>query len=508
MIGSISILTLSLFALIFAVFSYKVLSFRGKFYFLLSGIAVAVWTTSAFLEMTSENLAWKTFWTGVTWAGAAGLSSSFMLFVHKFLFGSRLPRSVGVTFIVASTVLPTLIVVTNHFHGLVFGAETKLVFEGTQAFAQYDRQPLWYLLSMAIHAYALIAIFLLFYGSFRAPAQFRPQVVGMLIASIIPLAANISYIIFDFRIFSFNPAPFSFFLTYFIFFIIIFIGRVFDIRAIGSDIIFHQSKNPIVFLDEDFKILSSNPAFQNLVDKFENISSEKLIADFRKQGPGEASNFQVNLGDLALLINHSYIYAPVNFGGKRVPVGHIYLMSDMSFQKRTENAFRELAEKDYLTQVSSRRFFMEKLNNDVQFHDLGLFIVDVDHFKNINDTYGHDFGDHVLRRIAKQLVEISDGWQMIGRFGGDEFILYRQLSALEGLEQTSNEICMALRDIKFDDVQPRALVTGSVGAAWLERNGDISSSMKNADIALYRAKEAGRNTFCVYSSQTHYRQSS
>lgn len=168
------------------------------------------------------------------------------------------------------------------------------------------------------------------------------------------------------------------------------------------------------------------------------------------------------------------------------------------FASRTEMQRRQLADlaaHDSLTGAGNRRALRKRLDEAFrEFHDKGramaLALLDLDHFKQVNDSYGHDEGDRVLVelvRICKRTVRQSD---RIYRIGGEEFIVLFPDTRQAGLEIALEKLHAAVRSELNGPDEP---VTVSIGAAVLEAGEDIRSWLGRADAALYRAKHRGRD---------------
>jgi len=189
--------------------------------------------------------------------------------------------------------------------------------------------------------------------------------------------------------------------------------------------------------------------------------------------------------------------------GDLLRVGDVVLkfVAGGSPESRYHQALYEFANLDCLTQLYNRRAFRETLDLAVERlaeepEPLSVVIFDVDHFKQINDGFGHDAGDEVLRRLAATAQGMLGPRALAGRLGGDEFCVF-----LPGLEaEAALAWCDALREAVAqvpNDGKNGPGVTISVGvAAWTEDAGDAHELMRRADMALLRAKAAGRNRVC------------
>ena len=124
---------------------------------------------------------------------------------------------------------------------------------------------------------------------------------------------------------------------------------------------------------------------------------------------------------------------------------------------------------------------------------LSCLMVDLDNFKTINDTFGHIAGDAALKRVAAILSEIVRRSDMVSRYGGDEFLVLLPETDLEGADALAEKIRATAATEMFGDTEPRFQLTLSIGAATLSDNESGNDMIAHADMALYEAKEQGRN---------------
>ncbi len=147
----------------------------------------------------------------------------------------------------------------------------------------------------------------------------------------------------------------------------------------------------------------------------------------------------------------------------------------------------------------------EKIRADRSKYSIGLLMMDIDHFKHVNDTYGHPIGDVVIKGIADTISkEIRGEIDVVARFGGEEFVVALIDTDSEGMVETAERIRKSVEKLVFDVHQADPLrVTVSIGAFLLTQNfnGDLEKAINNADQALYRAKEGGRNQVVQFEKQ-------
>ncbi|MCW8349131.1 EAL domain-containing protein [Vibrio sp. ZSDZ65] len=180
------------------------------------------------------------------------------------------------------------------------------------------------------------------------------------------------------------------------------------------------------------------------------------------------------------------------------------LASIVMERDKNQKRIKELAYTDELTGFSSRAYFYLKLETLVKEAQqnkqrFGVIFIDLDNFKNINDSFGHDVGDRYLQDIAKRLTPIINDSYLISRLGGDEFCIIVKESATT---QNSEQIALrCLNEIsQTTEISGREFVQScSIGIAHYPEHGrDVTTVLKSADTALYRAKDAGKNQYVTY----------
>ena len=218
---------------------------------------------------------------------------------------------------------------------------------------------------------------------------------------------------------------------------------------------------------------------------------------------GKSSRYDVvvKMGDDLVPID--FQIAPVLDSSGRI-VNLLPTAVDITERKHLEDELKRQAHLDYLTGLDNRRSFMEKGQMELsrtQRYDtaLSVLMVDIDSFKNINDTYGHQVGDSVLKTLAMTFQAVVRNVDIVGRLGGEEFgIVLPETNIKEAVE-----VAERLREVisETEVALPAGLpinFTVSVGVVALtDRNTNIDMLLNEADKALYRAKQSGRNKVCT-----------
>jgi diguanylate cyclase (GGDEF)-like protein/PAS domain S-box-containing protein len=264
----------------------------------------------------------------------------------------------------------------------------------------------------------------------------------------------------------------------------------------------------------DYEIIDINPSFERILglsrDQVLNRPASRLyplvdnkpaLIDTFAQvvASGETCNFEFEFAELGS--TYQICAAPLG------PGQFATIFEDITERKQNEERIEKLAYFDNLTGLPNRILMRDRLcqmvarakrNND----QIGLFFLDLDHFKRINDTLGHDTGDQLLQVVAERLSSVLRNSDTICRLGGDEFVILIEdtksrdgatMIACKLLETLSRQIILKGKEV---------YTTTSVGIAIFPEDGDDPDTLlKNADSAMYRAKDEGRNTYCFYSSE-------
>ncbi|MFC4656666.1 diguanylate cyclase [Rheinheimera marina] len=174
----------------------------------------------------------------------------------------------------------------------------------------------------------------------------------------------------------------------------------------------------------------------------------------------------------------------------------------LSNQFKRNKRLHHLAMTDELTQVANRRRVLQqaetlRLQAEQNQQPLLVCLMDIDHFKQVNDRYGHDSGDWVLQQVAQCCQHLLRKDDFLGRTGGEEFLLLFPATALQDGIAAANRLRLAVQSLQFELIDPALQVRVSLGLALLDPAESLTSLISRADKALYQAKANGRNQVCV-----------
>jgi diguanylate cyclase (GGDEF)-like protein/PAS domain S-box-containing protein len=214
--------------------------------------------------------------------------------------------------------------------------------------------------------------------------------------------------------------------------------------------------------------------------------SGREVAAVRKNG--EQFPMEVSISEMVL-------------GGSRYFVG---IVRDITERKLAEQKIAHLAHYDYLTDLPNRALFLSTLEHSIRLarrnnYKAAILFLDLDGFKQVNDTLGHDAGDLLLQFVAKRLKHIIRESDTVARVGGDEFtFVLNNTESNEGVALVANKIVAALSE-PFDLKGQQCHIGGSIGISiFPDDAGDLDQLVRQADEAMYLAKQSGKNTHRFY----------
>ncbi|MBY5992834.1 GGDEF domain-containing protein [Ferrimonas balearica] len=272
--------------------------------------------------------------------------------------------------------------------------------------------------------------------------------------------------------------------------------------------------NPCAFMvHRRFKPLFTNPAFAKLF-AFDSVEQVLALESLRsiigeEHWPEAQRNYDCLMNEGSL--NKIQVVEHFTLNGRSLHAQLVdfvlmwdgepavcTVVSNVSQEVQRLEHLKTLALTDSLTGLSNRRHFFEYSEPYVaraveQGHDLALLVLDIDHFKRINDRYGHPFGDQVLRKLGGRLVDLVEDEALVARLGGEEFALLMPLRPGQPVAELAHCLCRQIRWYEsYQDHQ--VAVEVSLGATSWQGPGDRLMAMYlRADKALYQAKANGRN---------------
>jgi diguanylate cyclase (GGDEF)-like protein/PAS domain S-box-containing protein len=287
------------------------------------------------------------------------------------------------------------------------------------------------------------------------------------------------------------------------------------------NMILDSIRDPFCIFDNEFRVIRANEAYAALKNRsiddligrkcHEVLENRDTVCDtcvvdksFHSADPC-AKEKQITLKDGAAAWLEIYTYPILDEDGK---AGHVMEYTrDITERKKAEDEKRRLIERleylsstDSLTGLMNRRALTDSLIYEIDRAKryrsaLSIILCDIDNFKEINDTWGHDVGDRVLQTISATLKTILRRADIVGRHGGDEFLLILPETSDKGAEGLADKLLAAVRTTDMRSRDGRLIgITLSIGVACLDPGlDDMDSFLKRADDAMYASKQGGRN---------------
>lgn len=254
----------------------------------------------------------------------------------------------------------------------------------------------------------------------------------------------------------------------------------------------------------DDLVQSGASASQIIAACIDSVSLSKESGDLILHGVRELQNKEIVTTDPdpARGRTLSWTIQPMTDGGA------VVLLEDITERKSAEAKISHLARYDELTALPNRVSFRDEIERLLAISHsserlCALLFVDLDQFKQVNDTLGHPCGDQLLCAVANRLREMLRPEDFVARFGGDEFVVFQQnISTAEDAAGLARRIVERLSE-RYRIDNHLVEIGASVGIALTSPDGDVSADtlLKNADMALYRAKADGRGTFCFFRDE-------
>ncbi len=275
-------------------------------------------------------------------------------------------------------------------------------------------------------------------------------------------------------------------------------------------LLFNAFQDAIVIMDADTsRVLHVNTTFKQLLGYDEgDILGENYATLYPPESSPEAddpNDLQVFGGVVSAqkILKKNSDVCPMDLTMTPVmwekQMALLVTMRDVTEHQHMKEQLIELSRVDMLTGIYNRRYFMEQCEQRFHYHKryqhpLAVLMLDTDHFKKINDTYGHAQGDRVLQSLAECCKKLLRKTDVFGRIGGEEFAICLPEAVLENAAMIAERIRCACENNAVDSEKGPLLYTVSIGVAEMEQGvRSFSALLSKADAALYKAKEAGRN---------------
>lgn len=492
-------------------------------------LAMSLWSGGYALQWMPLSAQAKLLLPSFTYLGVLAIPSLFLIYALQFSHHEDWLTPPILTALTIEPLITLLLVSTNKYHHLMFLSIHAIT---ARNFNPIETPPgPWYFINL-FYSFALIIIglFALMFGMSHTNPWMRHQYRMVLLASSIPWLANIYSEFFSPKI-NVDLTPFMFGLTGVIFSYTVLRNRFMDLIPVARSRLIESMSDGILVLDLSSRIVDINPAMRNILQiesaSFLGSHASKVLDSWMKNVDQFISGSETRT-ELRIQNNPPrYLdlrVTPLYDNYQRLN-GRLLVFRDVTERKQVEKKLRyandrlqsQLIEigtlqsrlraqaiRDPLTNLFNRRYLDETLDRELarsarEGYPVCVIMLDIDHFKKVNDTYGHEAGDQILKSLAATLITQNRRGDFACRYGGEEFVIVMPNSTIQTACQRAEHLrtCLSSLDVQYG--RYNLTTTLSIGVACYPTNGeDRESVLRSADQALYGAKKAGRNRVFAY----------
>lgn len=483
-------------------------------YFSVCMAAVSIYSFGYAMEISSSTLPDIMLWVRVQHWGIQAVTPTWLLF-SMYLTGKE--KFITRKRIAALWIIPVILFLAAQTLGKhnLWHLNPGLNTAGPFPTFTYERGFIS-LLGIAYSSVCLALSTILFTITlFRAAPAFRKQTSILLIGSLIPWFGMLLYM-FGLTPYNLDFAPLALSLSGLFFALGFLRFGLLDIVPLARDVIFEGMSDGVLVLDTRDRIMDFNPRLQSILPDVqkksigcpasETLTAYPVLLKLIKENSSENIEFQIENAEVSCYYRSSL--ALLSDWNQR-PVGKIITVHDHTEVKQLLGKLEQLATLDGLTGVYNRRHFNELAIREiyrVQRYGgaLSLIVLDLDHFKRINDTYSHMAGDAALRTVAQTCRTVLRQSDILGRFGGEEFVILLPETDQTAAVAFAQKLRMLLEQQRIQYEDSSFIVTASFGVAGVPSpsNASLEELFRRADQAVYEAKETGRNRVCVCNQLT------
>lgn len=510
--------------------------FPGRESFIVLHLASLWWMIAANLEIAAQGPECKVFWATMAWPGILATPTFWAVFLWQYVNSVRQPLPLRSTLGLA--VVPLLIwlmALSNPWHGLFYGAGTAPLSDEAGSPIRYEHGPLFYTAAVYVYLFMTFCMGVVLRAALVSSGVHRRHYLAFVFVTAVPWGANISYVVFGWMLFGFDPTPFSFTFTLVAFAWLIVGVRLFDLLPVARHLLLDALLDPVLVVDAQLRVIEANPAALKLANLNIGWQGRELVnwpilgADLQQLLSQPVEGEQDRLLTLANSARYFEVRTRaierVTHRGTLV-LGQMLYLRDVTQRRLSElklaealalseerlrtitrlhEQLQEQALCDPLTGLYNRRYLDEFFARELALAQrerspIALALIDLDHFKQLNDEHGHLEGDDVLKGVAQHLLENLRSSDAVFRIGGEEFLLILPRVDAQEARSRLEAIC---RDLAAHPLPTRGgarYVTLSAGLAmWPEQGVVLDELLQVADAALYQAKHEGRNRVCSLS---------
>jgi len=458
-------------------------------------LAAAVWSFAYALELSASSLDARELWGALKYVGTTALPPAWLVFALQYTgrLAQPRPRLIG-----ALAVEP-LVVLTL----LAIPATRSLIRSYPPGPLQAVPMPrlgaVYWLHFAYTNALVLAASAILLLAVMRVSRLYWRQSITLMVAICLPIIGNAMSSVHLPPFGHLDPSPVAVSLAAWVLVIGVLRYRLLDLKPVARTVVVETMRDAVLVVDAQGHVVDLNPAAQQLVGRSAGGAVGRTI-DSLLAGRTRASDYaEPGVYDLRFDDQDRDLELAVTplADSRGATAGRLWVFRDVSERRELERNLRRLAYTDALTGLPNRALFYDRLGQALvmarrRSAPLAVLFLDLDRFKNINDSFGHEIGDQMLASVARRLRDCLREEDTLARLGGDEFgALLPEIADPRDIRLVADKLLAALTAPEVIGNYELA-VDVSIGVALFPQDGrNIQRLLRSADAAMYRAKARG-----------------
>jgi diguanylate cyclase (GGDEF)-like protein/PAS domain S-box-containing protein len=473
--------------------------------FVATMLCAGIWDFGFAAEIISPTLEGKIFWANVQFLGITYLPIGWLAMT---MYSTAQPRQNlrALPALAALSTITNLIVWTDSYHHIfrlnpmlnAVGVPFPLLVNHYGAYFYAVHVPFGYLLFAA-------SLYLLLHSWQQTPAIYRRQRIALILSMLLPMLVDLLYVFGVTPIPAFNFTSIVFSLSGLLLSVNVLYLRFLDVVPLAYETAINEMNVGVIVLDAPGRVSHINPAAEQITgvanDQAVGVEARQII--HRLEPLWNSSNGHAEIVILRGDAEHTYQLQRTaimrGMKGRKSLVGQVITLNDITERAQLHRQVEQMSNTDPLTGALNRRAMTLYGEREIQSacrsqRNLSLILLDVDSFKQINDRFGHQSGDDVLKAMVQSIREQTRANDLIFRYGGDEFVVVLHETEKSEALKTAERIRdgLARLSVGAEHGAPMA-VQVSLGVTNLSPDDSLEAMLHRADQALYQAKSAGKN---------------
>ncbi|NWG33790.1 MAG: diguanylate cyclase [Chloroflexi bacterium] len=492
-------------------------------------LGMCLWGFFYALSWVAVPLEHKIFWLKIMYMGVVMVPGFFLIFILRIT-----RRDDWITFRTLMLILvePALALTFLWTAPSLFFPSIELTSQGGYAILEIRRGVFFWINTAYSYTLILLSFILLGISYRHANSFFRKQYLIIILGSVVPFVFSTYTHLRPGSSAEPDYAPATFGIAGMVYAYAIFRHQFMDVIPIARSRLIENMSDGILVLDAQGRIVDINPAMKTFLEEEPASLLGRKVSDMIHLWNGNADLLLNSMETRTELRfpNRTSRYldlrvTPLYDDDQRLS-GRLIIFRDITDRKEVEkdlrhamdrlqtqlieigvlqSQLREQAIRDALTNLFNRRYLEETLERELaravrEIYPLCIVMMDIDHFKDVNDTYGHEAGDLVLKTLAETVTKQSRQGDFVCRYGGEEFVLVMPNITIEVAKERVSSLHRSIASLSISFGRFNLNVTMSMGISWYPKHGETKESLlRAADRALYAAKNGGRNRVVVYN---------